>query len=314
MENPDIYQALLYIFAAAALGGILVWLILRLQLKDLKAQLFQQSDLLEESQARLKKSQEDLKESKAALAAQSAKYHNIDEQRASWQAAEKIHAAEKRALNEWKAKAEKTELELKKTRLALSNQSPTVDNSQLQEWQARYEKAEKARQELQTEMTEAARREAKWHDEVLALQGQIQRLQAQNSATTQAPPAVETPTPPAHSDNGAPSIQEVLQPKERSKEAITLARIKERAKSLNFDRIGYSRPEQADDLKRIKGIGPFLEKKLNSIGIYSFFQLANFESEDEDKVNEAIEFFPGRIKRDHWVSQAKEMLKQNDKK
>ncbi|MEL7340487.1 MAG: hypothetical protein AAGM67_08385, partial [Bacteroidota bacterium] len=115
MENPDIYQALLYIFAAAALGGVLVWLILRLQLKELKNKLFRQSDLLEENQERLKKAQADLSESKASLVAQSAKYHQIDEERASWQAAEKIHAAEKRAMNEWKAKAEKMEAELKKT-------------------------------------------------------------------------------------------------------------------------------------------------------------------------------------------------------
>ena len=31
-------------------------------------------------------------------------------------------------------------------------------------------------------------------------------------------------------------------------------------------------------------------------------------SELEDQVNEAIEFFPGRVKRDEWANQAKVLL------
>ena len=32
-----------------------------------------------------------------------------------------------------------------------------------------------------------------------------------------------------------------------------------------------------------------------------------------DQVNEAIEFFPGRVKRDEWANQAKELLEQTAK-
>ncbi len=310
MENPDILQALLYVFAAAALGGLLVWLLLRLRLKDISDQFFEQSALLEKSQDRLKNAEAKLSEKEAALAAQSDSLDQMDQLKATWQASEKIHAAEKRALNEWKAKAEKLEAELRKTRAALTENAAHNETHLNGEWKARLEKTEKERQALQNELTEAARREAKWHDEVLAMQAQIQRLQAQNSAI--APSEVEevkVAEPPAEA-----SVEEILKPKERAKEAFTLARIKERGKGINYDRIGYSRAEEADDLKKIKGIGPSLEKKLNSIGIFSFFQIANFEGEDEELVNEAIEFFPGRIKRDKWVDQAKEMLKQNDEK
>ncbi|GAB3795324.1 NADH dehydrogenase [Spirosoma humi] len=88
-------------------------------------------------------------------------------------------------------------------------------------------------------------------------------------------------------------------------EAAVLSRIAARAGEVNFDRIGRAVATEADDLKDIVGIGPFLERKLHSLGIYTFRQIANFTREDVNKVNELIEFFPGRIERDSWVEQAK---------
>jgi len=64
-----------------------------------------------------------------------------------------------------------------------------------------------------------------------------------------------------------------------------------------------------DDLQTIKGIGPFIEEKLNALGIYMFIQIARMTPELEEEVNVAIEFFPGRVKRDEWVRQAKELTK-----
>ncbi|WP_338875831.1 hypothetical protein WBJ53_09390 [Spirosoma sp. SC4-14] len=88
-------------------------------------------------------------------------------------------------------------------------------------------------------------------------------------------------------------------------ESAILSRIAARSGELNFDRIGRASALEADDLKDIVGVGPFLERKLHSLGIYTFRQIANFTPEDIDKVNEIIEFFPGRIERDNWVEQAK---------
>lgn len=88
-------------------------------------------------------------------------------------------------------------------------------------------------------------------------------------------------------------------------EAAVLNRIAARAGEINFDRIGRATATQADDLKDIIGVGPFLERKLHSLGIYTFRQVANFTSEDMDTVNRIIEFFPGRIERDDWVGQSK---------
>jgi predicted flap endonuclease-1-like 5' DNA nuclease len=92
-------------------------------------------------------------------------------------------------------------------------------------------------------------------------------------------------------------------------ETNTLNRIAVRAQALDLDRIGRATSHEADDLKRISGVGPFLEKKLNAAGIYTFAQIARFTSADEDLVNDIIEFFPGRIARDRWVSQATELAR-----
>lgn len=96
-----------------------------------------------------------------------------------------------------------------------------------------------------------------------------------------------------------------------SEEAATLNRIAARANDLNFDRIGYATADDADDLKQIVGVGPFLEKKLHAIGIYTFRQIARFSPDDVAQVNDVIEFFPGRIARENWVGQAAELARNN---
>ncbi len=67
----------------------------------------------------------------------------------------------------------------------------------------------------------------------------------------------------------------------------------------------FAAPEGAgDDLKKISGVGPVLEKKLNALGITTFAQVAAFSKEDIDRVDDALSF-KGRIERDNWLEQAK---------
>jgi len=42
------------------------------------------------------------------------------------------------------------------------------------------------------------------------------------------------------------------------------------------------------------------------LGIFTFEQISKMDSEIEEQVNIAIEFFPGRVKRDEWARQAYE--------
>ncbi|CUH80285.1 NADH-quinone oxidoreductase subunit E [Tropicibacter naphthalenivorans] len=62
---------------------------------------------------------------------------------------------------------------------------------------------------------------------------------------------------------------------------------------------------QADDLKRVKGIGPKLEEMLHGMGIFHFSQIAAFTEAELAWVDANLEGFKGRATRDEWVAQAK---------
>ena len=59
----------------------------------------------------------------------------------------------------------------------------------------------------------------------------------------------------------------------------------------------------ADDLKRISGVGPALEKKLHDLGITTFAQIAAWTPEEIADFDDKLSF-KGRIERDEWLKQA----------
>jgi len=93
-----------------------------------------------------------------------------------------------------------------------------------------------------------------------------------------------------------------------------LNRVTEKKGSIYYDRIGTATKEEADDLTAITGIGRWIKEKLNILDIYTFKQISNFTEEDILVVTQAIEYFPGRIKRDEWTIQAKELVRIEGKK
>ena len=60
----------------------------------------------------------------------------------------------------------------------------------------------------------------------------------------------------------------------------------------------------ADDLKRIRGVGVVIEKKLNAMGISTYAQIANWQDSDVAEVNNILDF-SGRIERENWIEQAR---------
>ena len=65
--------------------------------------------------------------------------------------------------------------------------------------------------------------------------------------------------------------------------------------------------EQNDDLKKITGVGPKLERVLNKQGISTYAQIANMSAKEMAKIGENLGF-PGRIERDDWAGQAKALI------
>jgi predicted flap endonuclease-1-like 5' DNA nuclease len=72
--------------------------------------------------------------------------------------------------------------------------------------------------------------------------------------------------------------------------------------------LSAARGGAADDLKRIKGIGPKLEKLCNSLGFYHFDQIAGWTPDEIAWVDQNLEGFKGRVVRDNWVAQAKALV------
>lgn len=63
----------------------------------------------------------------------------------------------------------------------------------------------------------------------------------------------------------------------------------------------------ADDLSRIKGVGPKLKTMLIDMGITSFAEIAAWTDADIDRVDAQLGRFEGRIRRDNWPLQAQHL-------
>lgn len=79
----------------------------------------------------------------------------------------------------------------------------------------------------------------------------------------------------------------------------------------NPERLSAARDGEADDLKRVKGIGKKNEEKLNTFGIYHFDQIGNWTDEQAEWIGKELSF-PGRIEREGWIEQAKVLASGGD--
>lgn len=59
-----------------------------------------------------------------------------------------------------------------------------------------------------------------------------------------------------------------------------------------------------DDLQRLQGVDPLLERTLNRLGIYHFHQIARFEASDVEWLVEHLEGVPEHTVRDSWIADA----------
>lgn len=66
--------------------------------------------------------------------------------------------------------------------------------------------------------------------------------------------------------------------------------------------------EGKDDLKKIKGLGPAMEKKLNAAGYSTYQQMGALKKAEASALDEQLGL-GGRIERDEWVKQAKALAK-----
>jgi predicted flap endonuclease-1-like 5' DNA nuclease len=63
-------------------------------------------------------------------------------------------------------------------------------------------------------------------------------------------------------------------------------------------------PSGSNDLKRIRGIGVLIEKRLITLGVRAYEDIANWTASDIDRISQSLDF-KGRIERENWVEQAR---------
>jgi len=93
-----------------------------------------------------------------------------------------------------------------------------------------------------------------------------------------------------------------------------LARIRERKSRIYYDRLGFAKKFEANNLTLINGIGLWIEERLNMLEIYTFNQISKLSPEDVTTISEILEIDPGRIERDKWISQAQKLAKNKQQK
>ena len=88
----------------------------------------------------------------------------------------------------------------------------------------------------------------------------------------------------------------------------TLPKVEGEEKHSGSRPLGLASPRGgvADDLKRIKGIGKQNEARLHGLGVWHFHQIAAWSPENVKWVGSYLSF-SGRIDREQWMSQAKEL-------
>ena len=80
----------------------------------------------------------------------------------------------------------------------------------------------------------------------------------------------------------------------------------QRASGRGSGKLAGQRTAGQDDLTRIKGIGPVIARKLHAMGIDSYAQIAAFSAEDVARVDAVLDF-KGRIEREGWIRQARQL-------
>lgn len=103
-------------------------------------------------------------------------------------------------------------------------------------------------------------------------------------------------------DNTGITVQEAQAVSKSKPEAGEPEMVAEGSKPLG---LAAARNGQADDLKKIEGIGPALEKLCHSMGIFHYDQIAAWGTPEIAWMDSNLKGFRGRVSRDKWVAQAK---------
>lgn len=107
------------------------------------------------------------------------------------------------------------------------------------------------------------------------------------------------------SNFGKPGVIKAIKTYERGKYVRTTEDFDETTAKQDKQEVVTETVNKKDDLKKLKGIGPSVEKKFNEIGFYTFDQLTGLPKEDPTTISKVVSFLPKQIKIEDICNQAK---------
>ncbi|WP_373057836.1 NrfD/PsrC family molybdoenzyme membrane anchor subunit [Zunongwangia sp. H14] len=89
-------------------------------------------------------------------------------------------------------------------------------------------------------------------------------------------------------------------------DSLTISEVTRTQLDEMLERIGVYDPatQSADDLTKLKGVGPLLEQHLHQVGIYTYPQVSKMTEKDFELLDKVIDPFPSKDHKGDWVAQA----------
>jgi len=136
---------------------------------------------------------------------------------------------------------------------------------------------------------------------------EIRRLRAELAAEKERKVVAQDPTPAPAPQPEPPKPEPTPEPVVEPDPIVEEAEVETPAVGVKPEGLDAARNGVPDDLKLIKGVGPKMEKLCNSLGYYHFDQIAAWTPSEVAWVDDNLEGFKGRVTRDSWVAQAKDL-------
>lgn len=139
--------------------------------------------------------------------------------------------------------------------------------------------------------------------QMLRNRGEAPRAEAEPRVRAETPAPFEPrPVPRPARTVPAPPPEPAPRPAPRPDPIALARRVDDEANLLTHAAFGTG-----DDLELIVGVGPMLTELLHDVGVFYFWQIAEWSSADVEYVDAKLLHFKGRIGRDDWVGQSRQL-------